>query len=217
MIQRVEAAPAVTPRTQIQAAPPVSTSPVAVYEAYRAQRRELMSQLDELQSTRREITAQMEDFGPADDARKPLETRLADIDARIATVDGMLASNAAQISQAAGIPGAVVEPPQIIRQGPPEEVFVVGTIFMLVTLLPISLAFARRIWRRSAVAVTSFPRELADRLLRIEQGLEATSLEVERIGEGQRFLTRLFTEGEGTRALSGGSAQKSAKAPERLP
>jgi hypothetical protein len=55
----------------------------------------------------------------------------------------------------------------------------------------------------------------------MEQALEATAVEVERIGEGQRFLTRLFTEGEGARAIGTGSAQpierKSVKAPERLP
>ena len=198
-------------------AAPGKSSPVAVYEGFRAQRRELNNQLEELQSTRREITSQLEDVGLADAGRKPLETRLTEIDSRISAVDGMLAANAVQISQAAAIPGAVVETPPVVRQGPPEEAYILGTIFMVIALLPISLAFARRIWRRSAVAVTSFPRELADRLMRIEQGLEATSVEVERIGEGQRFLTRLFTEGESSRSLGAGTTQRAAKSPERLP
>jgi hypothetical protein len=55
----------------------------------------------------------------------------------------------------------------------------------------------------------------------MEQALEATAEEVERIGEGQRFLTRLFTEGEGARVIGAGVAQpierKSVKAPDRLP
>jgi len=133
----------------------------------------------------------------------------------------MLASNAAQIATASAVPGAVVEPPQIIRNGPPEEAYIVGTIFMFVFFLPISIAFARRIWRRSAAVVTSFPREIADRLSRMEQAVEATAVEVERIGEGQRFLTRLFTEGEGARAIGAGAAQplerKQTKSAERLP
>jgi hypothetical protein len=121
----------------------------------------------------------------------------------------MLAGNAAQLAQAAAIPGAIVEhaPPRVIRNGPPEEAYVVGTIFMLITLLPLSIALARRIWRRSATVITSFPKELSDRLLRLEHVAEATSLEVERIGEGQRFLTKLFTEGEGARALGAGPAK----------
>jgi len=187
----------------------------------RAQRRELNNQLDELESTRREITSQLEDLSAGSIDRKPLETRMTDIDSRIKTVDQMLASNASDISKAAGIPGAVVEPPRVINEGPPQEAYALGGIFMLVVLLPISVAFSRRVWRRSAAAVAAFPREIGERLLRMEQALEATAVEVERIGEGQRFLTRLFTEGEGARPPGAGTAQpierKSVKAPERLP
>jgi hypothetical protein len=198
-----------------------TASASAVYEGLRAQRRELSNQLHELESTRREITSQLEDVSTGAPERTALETRMKEVDSRIATVDGMLATNAAQIAQAAGIPGAVVEPPQIIREGPPEEAYIVGTIFMVIVLLPLSIALARRIWRRSAAVVTSFPRELAERLSRMEQAVEATAEEVERIGEGQRFLTRLFTEGEGARAIGAGAAQplerKQVKSPERLP
>ena len=146
---------------------------------------------------------------------------MTDVDARIKTVDGMLATNALQLSQAAAVPGAVVDPPRVVVQGPPEEAYVMGGMFMLIVLLPLSIALARRIWRRSAAVVTSFPREIAERLSRMEQAVEATAEEVERIGEGQRFLTRLFTEGEGARAIGAGALQplekKQAKSPERLP
>jgi hypothetical protein len=153
--------------------------------------------------------------------RGVLEARLTDLDQRILTVDQMLATNPVELAQSAAIPGAVVEPPRVINQGPSEDAYMLGSLLAMVVLLPISIAFARRIWRRSAAVITTFPRELADRLSRMEQAQEVTSLEVERIGEGQRFLTRLFTEGEGARSLGAGAAQpiehKPAKAPERLP
>ena len=38
------------------------------------------------------------------------------------------------------------------------------------------------------------PSDLTDRLTSIEQSVEAVAIEVERIGEGQRFMTRLFAE-----------------------
>ncbi len=79
-------------------------------------------------------------------------------------------------------------------------------IFMMVVLLPISIAFARRIWRRTGQVIATFPKEIAERLGRLEQAAEATALEVERIGEGQRFLTRLFTEGPQAHALGAGSS-----------
>ena len=185
-----------------------NTAPNAIYEGFRAQRRELTNQLEELESTRSDINTSLIKLTASDPARKALEDRLGEIDKRISTVDGMLATNSAQLAQAAAVPGAVVQPPREVRQGPPEEVFIVGTIFMLVVLLPLSIAFARRIWKKSVVTVTAFPRELADRLSRMENAVEATSLEVERIGEGQRFLTNLLTEKAAAQALpaGGGSA-----------
>jgi len=210
-------APALAPIAVARNAPTASD----IYEGFKAQRQELNNQLDELQSTRREITSQLEDVSVGSPERTPLETRMTDIDSRIANVDKMLASNATDISKVAAIPGAVVEPPRVINQGPPEEAYVLGGLFMILVFFPLSVAFARRIWRRSSAAVAAFPREFGDRLLRMEQAVEATAVEVERIGEGQRFLTRLFTEGEGVRPLGSGAAQpierKSVKAPERLP
>jgi hypothetical protein len=153
--------------------------------------------------------------------RKVLETRLTDVDQRISTVDGMLAANATQLAQAAAIPGAVVELPPPIQQGFSEDIYAFGFVLILVMILPLSIALARRVWRRSPATVAAFPREITDRLTRMEQAVEATSLEVERIGEGQRFLTRLFTEGEGARAIGSGATQpldrKQTKVPERLP
>jgi hypothetical protein len=174
-----------------------------------------------LQNTRQFINNELEDMPSTAPQRPGLEARLKDVDTRISAVDQMLAGNAAQIAQAAAVPGAVVQPPERIIQGPPEDVYVLSGLFMVIVLLPLSIALARRIWRRSASVVTSFPREIAERLSRMEQAVEATAVEVERIGEGQRFLTRLFTEGEGARVIGSGVPQplerKQAKSPERLP
>ncbi len=193
----------------------------AIYEGFKAQRNELNNQLEQLQNTRQGINNELEGMPSSAPQRPGLEARLKDVDGRISAVDQMLAGNAAQIAQAAAIPGAVVEPPQIINQGPPEDAYVLGGLFMLIVLLPLSIAIARRIWRRSSAVVTSFPREIAERLGRMEQAVEATAVEVERIGEGQRFLTRLFTEGEAARVIGAGAAQplerKQSKSPERLP
>jgi len=202
------------PITAARSAPSAS----AIYEGFRAQRDVLTSQLHELEATRNDITGQMEEASAGSPEHKALQDRLTDVDGRIKAVDQMLAANSTQMAQAAAIPGAVVPPAPYVPHGPPQEVYVLAAIFMFVALLPLSVALARRIWRRGAAAVTAFPRELADRLQRLEQAVEATSLEVERIGEGQRFLTRLFTEGEGGRALGVGAAQPiEKKLPQRNP
>jgi hypothetical protein len=197
-------------------------SAAAIYEGLKAQRDELRNQLSDLQGARETIAGQLEDLSATAAERKPLEARLTDVDQRIVSVDGMIATNATQIAQAAAIPGAVVEPPPYVPSGPPQEAWVAGAFFMVLVIFPLTIAYARRIWRRGAVTVSAFPKELAERFSRMEQAVEATSLEVERIGEGQRFLTKLFTEGETARALGTGAAQpieqkRGAKSPERLP
>mgnify|MGYP003337610934 CR=1 FL=1 len=81
-------------------------------------------------------------------------------------------------------------------------------MFMFIVLLPMSIAFARRIWRRSAKATVVLPPEMADRMASLERGLDAVALEIERIGEGQRFLTQALAErADGVKALGAGAAQ----------
>lgn len=48
--------------------------------------------------------------------------------------------------------------------------------------------------QRSDEVTPAQPRELADRLTRLEQAIDAVAIEVERVGEWQRFLTHSFTE-----------------------
>jgi hypothetical protein len=182
------------------------SSPSSVLRGFRAQRQELGDQLSNLQDTREGLSRELLQLPAGDAGRAGIEARIATIDARIAGIDKQIAEADAQVAKAAAVPGAVVDPPRFVREGPPEEVFVLGGLFIVVVLLPLSIAYARRIWRRGATVVQSFPKEIAERLGRLEQAAEATALEVERIGEGQRFLTRLFTEGPQAHVLSAGTS-----------
>lgn len=182
------------------------SGPSAIYRGFRAQREELGDQLNSLQDTRDELARELLQVPAGAPGRTGIEQRITGIDARIATMDKQIAEADAQVAKAAAVPGAIVEPPRIVRDGPPEEAFIMGTIFMLVVLLPLSIAYSRRIWRRGATVVAAFPKEITERLGHLEQTAEATALEVERIGEGQRFLTRLFTEGAPAHVLGAGAS-----------
>jgi hypothetical protein len=57
---------------------------------------------------------------------------------------------------------------------------------------PIARAFGRRIERRGETATVA--PAMADQLQRIEQAVEAMSIEVERISESQRFIARIQNE-----------------------
>ena len=155
----------------------------------------------DLNDTRGSLTRELQQLATSDPGRAGLEARITGIDARITAMDKQIADADAQVAKSAAIPGAVVERPRIENNGPPEEFYVLTGIFMFVFLMPLSIAFARRIWKRGSSVVAAFPKEIGERLGRLEQSAEATAIEIERIGEGQRFLTKLFTEGPGARAL----------------
>jgi hypothetical protein len=72
-------------------------------------------------------------------------------------------------------------------------------------LFPIAIAHARRIWRRPAQNSGEMPAELTDRLNRLEQAVDAVAVELERVGEGQRYVAKVFSESQ--RALGAGAAQ----------
>ncbi len=96
----------------------------------------------------------------------------------------------------------------------PEIVVPLGA-FACAIVLAIGVPLARA-YARSMDAEAKNPRipsEVAQRLERMEQTLEAVAIEVERITEGQRFTTKLLSEGRG-----GGDAraiQSSASPPDR--
>lgn len=88
---------------------------------------------------------------------------------------------------------AMVQPPPDPLFGQKQlEYTGIGAFFLMI---PIVFALARRIWvrggswRQPMLDVESSPR-----LQRMEQAIEAIGVEVERIGEAQRFTTKLLSE-----------------------
>ncbi|MFL5600760.1 MAG: hypothetical protein ACJ78I_10220 [Gemmatimonadaceae bacterium] len=61
--------------------------------------------------------------------------------------------------------------------------------------IPLARAYSRRMDAESRNP--RIPSEVAGRLERIEQSLDAVAIEIERISEGQRFTTKLLSEGKG--------------------
>ena len=178
-------------------------------EAARAQRSELRNQLERAEDQREELASDLSQTSSGDAvARAGIEQRIRETDARISSLDKEIAAADQRVAQAAAVPGATIEPVRpIIRQsGPPEEFFVLSGVFIIFVMMPIAVAYARRLWKRGAVSVSSeMPAEMTDRLNRMEQAIDAVAVELERVGEGQRYVTRVFTEQQ--RALGGGAAE----------
>ena len=211
----VQAAPAPSGQLVVSTEP---ATPQTVLQGLREQRRELQQQLENLNDERgdiaRELRTQTENRAAPEGAdRAGLEARLTTIDGRIAETEALLRTADLQVAQAAAVPGAVVrEPPRPPDHG--EEIAVVGSLFIVVVLLPLTVAYSRRLWKRGAAAVTTIPKELYDRFTQLEQSVDAVAVEVERIGEGQRFITRVFSENTDARGIA---AAAHALPVERLP
>ena len=160
-------------------------------------RNELKAQLAGLEAQREEIAGQLTNPMVSGSNRDGLSRRIEQLDNRIALLDQEIAKVEAAIAGVASPDISTGVPPREPRRGadgPPEGIVALGVIFMLCVLLPISIAYARRIWRRGADAVSSIPKEIHERLSRMDQNLDTIAVEVERIGEGQRFLTRVYAE-----------------------
>ena len=174
-------------------------SPTAILQGFRAAREELREQLESLEDRRENITEELQQT-TAEASRRGLEARLADIDTRILDVERQLAAADAQVAQAAAQPGAVPPPQPRVSipprppslGNPPEEYIVLGGMFMILVLFPLTIAYARRLWKRSTQVVSALPANLMERFAQLEQSVESIAIEVERIGEGQRFMTRVF-------------------------
>jgi len=163
--------------------------------ALQSRRSELTGQLDGAVRQRRQIS---EELRRADGANKAgLESRIGVVDARITRLEGEIDQVNEQIASTAARRAMAVAGPR--DMGPtfrgnirPEPILIP---FILFVLAPIAVSISRLIWKRGTVrsqpAVSS---DTALRLERMEQAMDAIAIEVERVSEGQRFVTRLLSE-----------------------
>jgi len=91
-----------------------------------------------------------------------------------------------------------------------EDVVVpIVAILSIFVLSPIAIAVARMVWRRASEPARPKPIEsdlMNRRLEQLQQSVEAMAIEVERISEGQRFVTKLLSGKE--REALGASIEK---------
>jgi hypothetical protein len=143
--------------------------------------------------------------GTVSDAdRTGIESRLAVFDQQLAAKQVAIAEAEGRVAVAAAVPGANIDPPREPERVSPGDVIEMGAVIFTILAIPIVLAWSRRIWRRNAVTISLTP-ELADRMQSLERSMDAVAIEVERIGEGQRFVTQ-FMAGQPRDAIGRGDA-----------
>jgi hypothetical protein len=218
--QPQDATPPPAPQTPASTAPalapPVAGVPTTVQElrGLRERREELSDQLSSAASRRRSLANQLEDAPPA--LRAGLEQRIAVLDARLAQLELDLAETGRQLT---GAPAALIASAESRAPfgdvDPADVLATVGGTLALAFVAVLFFAFARRIWRGGRRPQPPLA-DSTQRLERIEQAIEAVAIEVERISEGQRFVTRLLSEGNRLPSLGAGKQeQETARTPER--
>lgn len=167
----------------------------------RAQRQELSNQLESVAGRRARLSRSLNGKEGAD--RAGIEARIAVLDKRMLQLESDIAETGRQLTMA---PAALVASTESSRQFgrmDPGAAAALSGIFIIFVLAPIAFAAARMMWKRtwSPPKVVTSPED-SRRLERLEQGMDAIAIEVERISEGQRFVTRLLSESHGSPALA---------------
>ena len=155
----------------------------------------LKGQLDAANSRRDRLASQLRRAdGGAD--RTGLEERLGQLDKRILQIETDIATVGDALATApTGSLSGSVDPGRTFQGPTPGQMTAISIVGTLFVLFPLSLAFTRLLWRRAMLAprAQALVPELANRLDRIEQGIDVVALEVERISEGQRFVSQLMS------------------------
>lgn len=162
--------------------------------AVRSVRDELSNQLQSAANRRSSVASQL---AKADEAAQPgLQQRLSVLDNRIAQLETDIAATGRQITNS---PSALLGTSEQtvtwlgLSQGQTTAVSIVFTIFVLA---PIAVAFAKILFNRTRkFQPPAIPAEHINRMERLENAVDTIAVEVERISEGQRFLTQVMTGG----------------------
>jgi hypothetical protein len=166
--------------------------------ALRAQRSEVSSQLTSALRRRSDLAKQMETASAAE--RPGLEARIQQLDGRILELESQLARAGQLIS---ATPGQILTATSNTNSGPfnnmRPDVTAISIVLTIFVLSPLAIAAARLLWKRATTPPPAIDKEMAERLRRLEAGVDSIALEVERISEGQRFVTRLMAEREKVR------------------
>lgn len=173
--------PVARPRTQ------------AEVDALKAKRSELSRQLNSATDRRRDVVKELQ--RAADGTETGIRKRLDVLDERIVQLERDIAENGKALASAPGDLALEEATAPVVRYGPftagqLTAISLAGTLFVAA---PLAFAAARAIVARARQPrLTPEMIEATRRMERMEQAIDAVAVEVERISEGQRFVTQLM-------------------------
>jgi hypothetical protein len=187
---------------------PVATTvaaPITVEEVQglRARREELSNQLISAAGRRKALALELKSATGAD--RVGLEQRIGVLDDRMVQLESDIASTGRQLTSApAGLLAGTGRGSAGQRMLSSDQTLAFSIVFTIFVFFPLAFSASRMMWRRASRPLSAPPlsHEAVQRLERLEHSVEAVAIEVERISEGQRFVTRLLSGGAQTPSLN---------------
>ena len=168
----------------------------------RERRSELSDQLESAASRRNDLAEELREADVA--ARAGLEQRIAVLDQRIVQLEQDLAETGRELtSSPRSLIATTASPPMHGFDGLGSgQITGISIVFTVLVLFPIALAFARLLWKKATTASRpDIPTEAVVRLQRLEEAVDTVAVEMERVSEGQRFMSRLLSEPNALAAL----------------
>ena len=200
-----EPPPAAAPQAPV--ATTATPQPISAERAVflRSRRDVLSTQLNSARDRRNDIADQLRDGEVKDVDKKGLESQLKVLDDRMVQIETDLASNARELVNAPVRATSTSASPISRNRWSGTNPNLVP-IFAFLLLMPFAVQLARRMFAPKHFRITrdgaADMSAITSRLERMEAHIDAVALEVERVGEGQRFLTQAMTDqGPGGNAL----------------
>ena len=184
----------------------------AVGNAMQEVRSELQGKMAELREERADMARELAQAGSRVE-RARLQSRIDRLDQQINELQSGIDKLGTEVGVApvrpVGIPTTGV-PPQFpnFPSRPIDPVPIIGTTLgILFVAFPLALTISRYIWKRSTSAPSpALSVEQTRRFDRLEQSVDAIAIEIERISENQRYLTRVLADSKQAASVGSGSA-----------
>jgi hypothetical protein len=159
-----------------------------------AQRDQISEQLTNVSERRTELAEELANT-PEQAARVGLEERLRLLDQRILQLETDLTTTGRQLASA---PANLLATAEAESRAGSDDEFIEGAVtsgFSVFAVMAIILVVLRRRWKKQvAPRSPQLVSDTSQRMERLEHGMDAIAIEIERISEGQRFVTKLLSE-----------------------
>jgi hypothetical protein len=196
----------------VQISTPQATRPITQAEisVIRQQRSEMSNQLNSAQNRREELLDEMRSAPPG--TEQGLQQQFLVLNDRIVAIEKDIEASGRTLRQGQVPVGTIIVPPRGFNDLPPEAAAERGAALAASVLIPtfvVFLVLRGRRRRRRGRTEERYSSEQDARMERLEQAVDAIAIEVERVGEAQRYQTKLLAEANLMPAM--GIAQKAGE------